>query len=74
MKVGMALKRNKVKPRQPNQYEGTENTKLPQFKHIQSGDWAGSRKSSLAHFRLSRDFTVDLQSGTIRFLGRLHAS
>jgi len=53
MKVGMALKRNKVKLRQPNQHEGTENDKLPQLKQIESGDWAGSRKSSLEHFRLS---------------------
>jgi len=48
MKVGMALKRNKVKPRQPNKHEGTENAKSPQFKQIESRDWEGSRKSWLA--------------------------
>jgi len=47
MKVGMALKRTKVKLRQPNQQEGMEYAKSPQFKHIESGDWAGSRKTSL---------------------------
>jgi len=64
MKVGMALKRNEVKLRQPNQHEGMENTKSPQFKHIESGDWAGSRKSSLAPFRLSCDSTVEVLLAT----------
>ena len=51
-----------------------ENTKSPQFKHIESGDWAGSRKSSLAPFRLSCDSTVDVQSGTTKSSGSLQAS
>ena len=53
----MALKRTKVKLKQPSQQGGTKNIKSPQFKHVKSDDWAGSRKSSLAPFRLIREFT-----------------
>jgi len=63
MKVGMALKRTKAKLRQLNQQEGAKNAKLPQFKHIESDDWAGSGKSSLAPFRLSRDSKVEPGAG-----------
>jgi len=54
----MALKRTKAKLRQPNQQEGTKNAKSPQFKHIEGDDWVGSRKSSLALFRLIQEDTV----------------
>jgi len=60
MKVGTALKRTKVKLRQPSQQEATKKVKSPQFtsKNIESDYWAGSGKSSPAPFRLSWDSTV----------------
>ena len=62
MKVGMALEPTKVKlrlqlsfvQRKLSQQEDTKNVKSPQFKPIiESGNWAGSRKSLLVLFRLS---------------------
>ena len=58
--VNSRISRNGAKANygQPSQQEGTKNTKSPQFKHVESDHWAGSRKSSLAPFRLIREFTV----------------
>ena len=58
--VNSRISRNDAKANygQPSQQEGTENTKSPQFKHVESDHWAGSRKSTLAPFRLIREFTV----------------
>jgi len=60
-KVGLELKRIKVKLRQPSQREDQRTPtchSLPQFKHIGHSDWANLRKSSLARIRLLPDYTV----------------
>jgi len=63
-KVGLELKRIKVKLRQPSQREDQRTPtchSLPQFKHIGHSDWANLRKSSLARIRLLPDYTVLVQ-------------
>lgn len=58
-KVGFELRKTKVKLRQPSQQEGTKNAHSPQFKHIGSGSWAGSRKTPVESIRPLPDYTVD---------------
>ena len=72
--VNSRISRNGAKANygQPSQQEGTKNTKSPQFKHVESDHWAGSRKSSLAPFRLIREFTVEY--GALKPSQRSHLS
>ena len=49
----MGPKCTQVKARQPSQQAATKNANFPHFKHIESDDWAGSRKSSLVLFWLT---------------------
>jgi len=55
-----------VKVMQRSQQEAKTNP--PQLKHIDSGGWTGSRKSSLAPARLSPDYTVDPDRQNTRVL------